>query len=100
MGKQGIANVRQGLADAFGPDSGPMLGAIGAIVGAIALVGVAVNNNNVNSLSKDQDSICTTAKALGNTALTLSDASSSSQFTGGSTGTAAKNSEIQARLNL
>ena len=37
-----------------------MLGAIGAIVGAIALVGVAVNNNNVYNLSKDQDAICTT----------------------------------------
>ena len=36
------------------------LGLIGGVMGALAVVGVALNNNNVNNLSKDQDSICTT----------------------------------------
>ena len=40
-----------------------VLGGIGAILGAVAIVGVALNNNNVNSLSKDQDSICTTVSS-------------------------------------
>jgi hypothetical protein len=57
---------------------------------SLASVGVVLSTQNVNS-------ICTTTKALGNTALTVSAAS---QFTGGSTGTAAPNSEIIARLNL
>ena len=40
------------------------------------------------------------AKAVGATTLVLSDGSSTSQFTGGSTGTAATNAEIAARLIL
>lgn len=65
--KQGFGNAMQNL---LGPDAGLTLGAIGAVLGALAVVGVAVNNNNVNNLSEDQDSICTTTKAVGNTALT------------------------------
>ena len=39
-----------------------ILGLIGSIVGTVALIGVALNNNNVDLLSKDQDSICTTVR--------------------------------------
>lgn len=60
--KQGFGASMQNI---LGPDAGVMLGLIGAVLGTIAVVGVAVNNNNVNSLSKDQDSICTTAKSFG-----------------------------------
>jgi hypothetical protein len=65
--KQGFGNAMQNL---LGPDAGLTLGAIGAVLGALAVVGVAVNNNNVNNLSEDQDSICTTTKALGGTTIT------------------------------
>merc|ERR1712150_329191 len=65
----GSAQVRQDLAT---PENTLILGAIGAVMGTLAAVGVILNNNNVNSLSKDQDSICKTTKALGNTALTAS----------------------------
>ena len=36
------------------------LGLIGFLMGVIALIGLAVNANSISSLSKDQDSICTT----------------------------------------
>ena len=36
------------------------LGLIGSLMGVIALIGLAVNANSISSLSKDQDSICTT----------------------------------------
>lgn len=64
--KQGFGNAMQNL---LGPDAGLTLGAIGAVLGTLAVLGVAINNNNVNNLSEDQDSICTTTKAVGNTNL-------------------------------
>jgi hypothetical protein len=39
-------------------------------MGTLAAVGVVLNNNNINSLSLDQDAICTTAKELGNQQIT------------------------------
>merc|ERR1712203_13193 len=68
--KQGFAGAMEG---ALGPDAALVLGTVGAIMGSLAAVGVVLSTQNVNS-------ICTTTKALGNTALTLSAAS---QFTGG-----------------
>ena len=31
-------------------------------MGTLAAIGVVINNNNVNSLSEDQDSICTSVR--------------------------------------
>lgn len=70
--KQGLGNAMQNI---FGDDAGMVLGLVGALAGTAALIGVALNNNNVNLLSKDQDSICTTAKAAGNTAIGTIDVS-------------------------
>merc|ERR1712001_798988 len=67
--KQGFAGAMENV---LGDDADLVLGTIGAIMGTLAAIGVVLNNNNVHELSKDQDSICTTTKALGNTALTLS----------------------------
>jgi hypothetical protein len=65
--KQGFAGSMESL---LGPDAGLLLGLVGALAGTAALIGVALNNNNVNELSKDQDSICTTVKDLGASAVT------------------------------
>jgi hypothetical protein len=61
--KQGFAPAMEAM---FGPDAGLVLGAIGALIGTVAAVGVVLNNNNVNNLSVDQDSICTSVRAIGN----------------------------------
>merc|ERR1712096_222946 len=58
---------KQGVGDLLGPDTALMLGLLGAVLGAIGTVGVVLNNNNINELSKDQDSICTAATGLGGT---------------------------------
>merc|ERR1712158_74856 len=60
--KQGFAGTMENV---FGDDAALVLGTIGAIMGALAAIGVVLNNNNINELSKDQDSICTTAKSVG-----------------------------------
>jgi len=60
--KQGFANTMENV---FGDDAALVLGTIGAIMGTLAAIGVVLNNNNINELSKDQDSICTTAKQVG-----------------------------------
>jgi len=51
------------------------LGLIGSLMGVIALIGLAVNANSISSLSKDQDSICTTAKSIGGFTCTYATAS-------------------------
>lgn len=61
--KQGFAPAMEAM---FGQDAGLVLGTIGAVIGTLAAVGVVLNNNNIHSLSKDQDSICTSVKGLGN----------------------------------
>lgn len=61
--KQGFAPAMEAM---FGPDAGLVLGAIGALIGTVAAVGVVLNNNNINNLSVDQDSICTSVIQLGN----------------------------------
>lgn len=53
------------MSTSLGPDTALILAAIGALTGTFALIGVALNNNNVNLLSGDQDSICTTAQQFG-----------------------------------
>merc|ERR1712227_695456 len=60
--KQGFAHTMENV---FGDDAALVLGTIGALMGTLAAIGVVLNNNNINELSKDQDSICTTAKQLG-----------------------------------
>jgi len=52
----------------MGPDAAIILGTLGAVMGTLAAVGVTLNTFNTNS-------ICTTAKALGDTSLTLSSTS-------------------------
>lgn len=64
--KQGFANAMENV---FGSEAGLVLGTIGALMGTLAAVGVVLNNNNINSLSLDQDAICTSATALGNLAI-------------------------------
>merc|ERR1712020_68613 len=59
--KQGFAGAMEG---ALGPDAALVLGTVGAIMGSLAAVGVVLSTQNVNS-------ICTTVKAVGNTALTV-----------------------------
>jgi len=63
--KQGFAGAMEG---ALGPDAALVLGTVGAIMGSLAAVGVVLSTQNVNS-------ICTTAKEVGNTALTLTSTS-------------------------
>lgn len=65
--KQGFAGAMENV---FGDDASLVLGTIGALMGTLAAVGVVLNNNNINSLSLDQDAICTTAKELGNQQIT------------------------------
>jgi len=60
--KQGFAYAMENV---FGDDASLVLGTIGALMGTLAAVGVVLNNNNINSLSLDQDAICTTATAVG-----------------------------------
>lgn len=83
-------NEKQGLADFFGPDAGLTLGAIGAVMGTLAAVGVAIQSVN-------QNSICTTVKALGDTSLATTAYSNL-----GSTGTYSSTvaGYIVARFNL
>jgi len=91
--KQGFAGTMENV---FGDDAALVLGTIGALMGTLAAVGVVLNNNNVHELSLDQDSICTAAKATGNTAL-VSTLETNLGTAGGSDAT---NAQIQARLNL
>lgn len=64
--KQGFAASMENV---FGDDAALVLGTIGALMGTLAAVGVVLNNNNINSLSLDQDAICTSATAIGNLAI-------------------------------
>merc|ERR1739844_628294 len=64
----------------FGPDAGTLLGALGALMGTIALFGAGANAINVQSLSTDQDSICTAVKTLG--AIDVSSATTTDTTTG------------------
>merc|ERR1712001_297857 len=88
--KQGFAGAMENV---LGDDAALVLGTIGAIMGTLAAIGVVLNNNNVHELSTDQDSICTTTKAIGNTALTLSALTDI-------TTTNPTNTQIVTRLNL
>lgn len=94
--KQGFGNAMQNL---LGPDAGLTLGAIGAVLGALAVVGVAVNNNNVHNLSEDQDSICTTAKALGASSITATVVSPMTADTAGATSINAALKVITDQIN-
>merc|ERR1712018_230084 len=81
--KQGFAGAMENV---FGDDAALVLGTIGALMGTLAAVGVVLNNNNINSLSLDQDAICTSARAVGNLAVpaitsTSSTTSQSAVFT-------------------
>merc|ERR1712018_1051481 len=67
--KQGFAGAMENV---FGDDAALVLGTIGALMGTLAAVGVVLNNNNINELSKDQDAICTTARYLGDFTCTKS----------------------------
>jgi len=69
----------------MGPDAAIILGTLGAVMGTLAAVGVTLNTFNTNS-------ICTTAKALGNTAITIS---TTSDFTT----TAATSAQLVAAFN-
>jgi len=88
--KQGFANAMENV---FGDDASLVLGTIGALMGTLAAVGVVLNNNNINSLSLDQDAICTVATNVAAIDLTLTTAA----FAAAVPPTAA---EITARLNL
>jgi len=68
--------------DLLSPETSLVIGAAGLIAGMVAIAALVVQSNHISS-------ICTTTKALGNTALTLS--------TSTNTGTAAN---IAAQLNL
>merc|ERR1711936_1552085 len=61
-------------AETYGEPSYGLTEAMGELDPALILaaIGVVINNNNVNSLSEDQDSICTSTKALGNTVISTS----------------------------
>jgi len=62
-----------GVSDVMGElDPALVLGAIGAVMGTLAAIGVVINNNNVNSLSEDQDSICSMTRSIGTTSLATS----------------------------
>merc|ERR1712001_114806 len=88
--KQGFAGAMENV---LGDDAALVLGTIGAIMGTLAAIGVVLNNNNVHELSQDQDSICTTTQAIGNTQLTLSALADI-------TTTNPTNTQIVTRLNL
>jgi len=65
--KQGFAGTMENV---LGDDAALILGTIGALMGALAAIGVVLNNNNIHLLSKDQDSICTVVKDVGAASLT------------------------------
>merc|ERR1711997_788327 len=69
----------------MGPDAAIILGTLGAVMGTLAAVGVTLNTFNTNS-------ICTTVKALGDTAITIS---TTSDFTT----TAATSAQLVAAFN-
>jgi len=58
------------MENVLGDDAALLLGTIGALMGALAAIGVVLNNNNIHLLSKDQDSICTVVKDVGAASLT------------------------------
>jgi len=70
---------------ALGPDAALVLGTVGAIMGSLAAVGVVLSTQNVNS-------ICTTAKALGDTSLAVTSATTDLSTLSAAT--------VTARLNL
>merc|ERR1712038_675426 len=75
--KQGFAGAMENV---FGDVAALVLGTIGALMGTLAAIGVVLNNNNINELSKDQDSICTTAKQLGGFTCTKSASPSNAEL--------------------
>lgn len=78
----------------FGLDAGVILGIIGTILGIFSILGIAVHTNNIDTLSKDQDNICTVNKAVGNTVI----AQSNIALTIGAT-VAADNTNLNAQFN-
>lgn len=60
------------LSNMLGPDPNFTLAIVSGAFGLLGLIGVLINAGNINNLSEDQDSICTTATSLGTgcTALT------------------------------
>jgi len=97
--KQGFASSMENV---FGSEASLVLGTIGAIMGTLAAVGVVLNNNNVNELSKDQDSICTTTRALGATSLATSAITGTlgNLVAAATTTSYASIVDVNARLNL
>jgi len=93
--KQGYAATMEGI---MGEDAALVLGTIGALMGTLAAVGVVLNNNNVNELSLDQDSICTMTQAIGATSLTTAAIASTS--TANAAADTALATEVNAALNL
>jgi len=65
------------MENVLGDDAALLLGTIGALMGALAAIGVVLNNNNIHLLSKDQDSICTVVKDVGAASLTAISATTS-----------------------
>merc|ERR1712045_209531 len=63
--KQGYNHINEMMTDVLGPEAALTLGLIGSLMGVVSLIGLAVNANSISDLSKDQDSICTTAKQIG-----------------------------------
>jgi hypothetical protein len=69
------------LSSMLGPDPGVTIGLISGALTLLALIGVFVNANNINSLSNDQDSICTSVSTLGGTTFaTVAAAPTQAQF--------------------
>lgn len=62
------------LANMLGPDPSFTLALVSGAFGLLGLIGVLINAGNINNLSEDQDSICTTARGIGGTAFAALDA--------------------------
>merc|ERR1712141_242264 len=86
--------------NALGPDAGALLGTVGALSAFITAIGVVVIGNDIETKLRDtiedQDSICTTTKALGNIALTEFTAT---EVTNGDTNAIPTNPGLATKIN-
>lgn len=69
------------LGTLFGPETGIIVSFAALLLGIVNTIAFVLLDSRVGSLENDQDSICTTAQALGNTNLAATDVAAPSQAT-------------------
>jgi len=69
---KGVFNRQDGFGEVgapFGEVDDSLIAIAGAVLGGLAVIGVLINANNIQSLSTDQDNICTVVKDIGSASL-------------------------------